>query len=491
MTLWYSNVSLSRRLALTLITLLVLLGAVIAWAGRYASELYFHEVNQTLNASLSMYVVERLTLFENADVNEQAFRELADLAMTVNPSAEVYLLDTAGTVVAHALPEGAVLHENVDLEPITTFVSGNNPGLILGADPRSDTRKAFSASPVIWNGENQGYLYVILGGRLFDEVRASFLGTFIGRIAIASLVAVLLVGGVAGYIALRSVTRPLESLAESVARYSNSGFTETQSIREVPENTNEVHNLKRQILQLTDKLDAQFEQLQTNDRLRRELLANISHDLRTPLTSMQGYLETLLIKKQQLTTVEQQKYLEIAHHKVNRLSLLVGSLFELAKLDSGAIDPELDAFPIAELLNDVMQDFEIDAREKGVALRIRGLEAHSDIKVLADIRLIQRVLENLISNALIHTSEGGHIDISLAKRFSAVAIDVRDDGSGIEAELLPTIFDRYASGKATQESAGLGLAIVKRILELHDTQIRVTSTSNAGTCFSFELHQAA
>ena len=101
------------------------------------------------------------------------------------------------------------------------------------------------------------------------------------------------------------------------------------------------------------------------------------------------------------------------------------------------------------------------------------------------------MLENLISNALRHTPEGGHIDIHLDKRSSAVAIDVRDDGSGIEQHLLPVIFDRYASGTSTNESTGLGLAIVKRILELHNTEIRVTSTAAAGTCFSFELNQAA
>lgn len=483
--------SLKWRLAWALILLLFGLGIAIAWTGRYASQLYFHEVNQTLNASLSMYVVERLALIEDAKVNDDAFRALADQAMTVNPSVEVYLLDPDGHIVAHAMPEETSLTTQVALGPILSFLDAEPGQLVLGDDPRSERRKAFSASPIKSDGQLQGYLYVILGGHLFDAVQDAYFGTFISRMAASILLVVLVVGAFAGIYAIRKTTVPLDALQLALRKYTNSGFLDDQDIRVIPENTLEVRQLKEQAMQLTSRLAAQFEQAHTNDRLRRELLANVSHDLRTPLASMQGYLETLLIKEADLSEVERRRYLEIAFRHANRLNHMVGQLFELAKLDSGAIQPELEPFLIAELLHDVGLEFELAAQQKQITLSFQGLEEGASVGVIADISLIQRVLENLISNALRYTPDGGRIDIALAAHTSNVEIAVKDNGCGIAPELLPTVFERHASAADMSDSAGLGLAIVKRILELHDSQIEVTSNMAQGSQFSFGLNRVA
>lgn len=483
--------SLKRRLAWTLSLILAGVGITVALAGRYASDLYFQEVNQTLNASLSMYVVDRLTLIEDGTVNEQALHNLADQAMTVNPSVEVYLLDPQGRVVAHTMPPETIRHQQVATAPIEAFIAGATQRPLLGTDPRSLSPKAFSASPILHGDTLQGYLYVVLGGQLFDQVQASFFGTFIGRMGAASLLAVLLLGGVAGLIALRHTTRPLEALQDALSRYTRSAFVDDKAIYAVPENTLEVKELKHQVTHMTRALSAQFEQIETHDRLRRELLANVSHDLRTPLASMQGYLETLLIKDGQLDARERRRYAEIAHQHATRLNTLVGHLFELAKLDSGAISVDLESFPVAELLHDVMQEFELQAREQGIQLSLVGAQAAAGVHAVADISMMQRVFENLLSNALRHTPRGGRIDIEVKPRAECVEVEVKDSGSGIAPDLLPTVFERYASGNAQGESSGLGLAIVKRILELHRSEIHVSSRVQHGTCFSFELDRAA
>ena len=151
--------------------------------------------------------------------------------------------------------------------------------------------------------------------------------------------------------------------------------------------------------------------------------------------------------------------------------------------------PELEEFPIGELLQDVIQEFALAAQEKHITLN--GAQVRSAIRVNGDIRLLQRVFENLISNALRFTPPGGHIDIELAARDNAVRVEVADSGCGIQPEVLPNIFDRYLSIDSSKDSAGLGLAIVKRILELHDSTIEVTSTVDVGTRFSFDLPRAA
>lgn len=483
--------SLKWRLVWALVLLLVGLGIAIAWTGRYASQLYFHEVNQTLNANLSMYVVDRLALIEDAKVNDQAFKALADQAMTVNPSVEVYLLDPDGRIVAHAMPEETVLQPQVSLAPILSFLTAEPGQLVMGDDPRSDRRKAFSASPIENAGQLQGYLYVVLGGRLFDAVQDSYFGSFITRMAGSILLVVLLFGAIAGVYAIRRTTVPLDALQLALRKYTDSGFIDDKGIQAVPENTLEIRQLKEQAMQLTSRLAIQFEQAQTNDRLRRELLANVSHDLRTPLASMQGYLETLLIKDADLAEPERRRYLEIAFRHANRLNQMVGQLFELAKLDSGAIQPELEPFLIAELLHDIGLEFELAAQQKQITLSFQGLEDCSNVGVLADISLIQRVLENLISNAFRYTPEGGRVEIGLAMRDSVVDIAVRDNGCGIDSNILPTIFERHASEADMTDNAGLGLAIVKRILELHDSRIEVTSDAAEGSCFSFGLSRVA
>ncbi len=483
--------SLKWRLGWTLMLTLIGVGIAIAWAGRYASNLYFQEVNQTLNASLSMYVVERLTLIEDGTINEAAFTRLADQAMTVNPSVEVYVLDPTGLIVAHTMPEDSILHRRIPTAPVVEFLGGGFARPLLGQDPRSDSPKAFSASAIMHGDQLQGYLYVVLGGRLFDEVQASFLGTFIGRIGAATLLAVLLLGGVAGLFALRRTTRPLENLQAALSRYTRSGFTEDADIHAVAENTAEVKALKTELTHMTTTLQDQLRQIETHDRLRRELLANVSHDLRTPLASMQGYLETMLIKDAELTVDERKKYTEIAHQHAQRLNRLVSHLFELAKLDSGALKIDCEPFSVAELLSDVIQEFALQAIEKHITLNLIGAEKHAEVLAVADIGMMQRVFENLLSNALRHTPEGGSIDIEINPHASRILVEVSDTGCGIDPGLLPDIFERYASGDGGSESTGLGLAIVKRILELHDSDITVTSRPNQGTAFCFQLDRAA
>ncbi|NKC01392.1 MAG: HAMP domain-containing protein [Pseudomonadales bacterium] len=479
--------SLRGRLAISLLALLLGLGGAIALVGRYASEMYFHEIHQTLNASISMYVVERLSLIENGGVNEEALGVLADRAMTINPSVEVYLVGVDGAILSHQMPTESVLRGAVDLEPIRNFLNQAGGFPILGTDPRStDSNKAFSVAPIETDGQLRGYLYVILGGQQFDAVRASFLGSFIGRLAIGSLAVLFVLGGFVGFLILRRTTRPLELLEQEVRRYAESDFKKL-SLQNVPAGIDEISGLKAELQRLSEKLTDQFEQIETNDRLKRELFANVSHDLRTPLSSMQGYLETLLIKDAELGAVERRQYVATAHQHTKRLNDLVGDLFQLAKLDSGAVDINIEPFLMSELVQDVVHEFTLDAREKGVNLFVQDIHEPSTSQVQGDIGLMQRVLENLIGNAVRHTPAEGEVVVTLTERDHSLCVLIKDSGQGIEASLLPRIFDRYASGSNDEGRSGLGLAIVKRILDLHGSDISVVSSLQEGTRFTFML----
>ena len=249
----------------------------------------------------------------------------------------------------------------------------------------------------------------------------------------------------------------------------------------------EIGQLGRAFSSMARKIEEQFESLKETDRVRRELISNVSHDLRTPLSSMHGYVDTLLIKNESLDPEERKRYLEITRRHTLRLGQLVGDLFELSKLESAQVQPQLEQFSLAELLHDVAQEFELEARQKGVSIEVNSPEAAGSVE--ADIGLMQRVLENLLRNAIKHTPDGGRITVTLDPRPDRVAVSVADTGCGIAPEDIDHIFDRFyrAESSASGGSSGLGLAIVKRILDLHGSRITVESTVDKGTTFAFEL----
>jgi signal transduction histidine kinase len=207
------------------------------------------------------------------------------------------------------------------------------------------------------------------------------------------------------------------------------------------------------------------------------------------LASRQAYIDTLIIKDDALDTGTLRQYLEIACRHATHLNRLIQDLLELAILDSRSVPPEFEQFLLAELIHDVVQEFELQARHANVALEVNPPD--ESVSVYADISLIQRVLENLVGNALKHTPAGGKVSISVQRSAAAVGVSVADTGPGIAEEALPHIFDRFYKAGHQDERArgsmGLGLAITKRILELHSSQISVVSKERQGTRFHFDL----
>lgn len=236
----------------------------------------------------------------------------------------------------------------------------------------------------------------------------------------------------------------------------------------------------------------QFQSFKRTDSMRREMIANISHDLRTPLTSLQGYLETLQLKKDSLTSEERERYLQTAIKQSHRLGYLLNQFLELAKLECLEAQPISEIFCLSELAQDVVQKFELAAKNRGVQLS--ASPSSSPHFVCADIGMIERVLVNLIDNALRYTPSGGAIGITLAEAADAVTVIVSDTGCGIAPDQLTQLVNHTNRQSKiprrpsdSPDSPGLGLAIVKRILQLHGSEIQVRSEMNVGTTFTFTL----
>jgi signal transduction histidine kinase len=236
---------------------------------------------------------------------------------------------------------------------------------------------------------------------------------------------------------------------------------------------------------MTQRIAEQWRELTRQDQQRRELFANISHDLRTPLTSLHGYLETLLVKADMLDLAERRRYLEIALAQSRKVSRLSQELFELARLEYGVVKPEKEHFALADLVQDVFQKFELSAEAR--QQRLVADIAPSLPAVTADLGMIERVLTNLLDNAIRHTPAGGEIVVQLRPDEAGVRVEISDTGPGIPSELRTALFTRPMFSSAGGRSGGLGLVIVQRILQLHGSDIRLLPRPEKGAVFSFLL----
>lgn len=480
--------SLFAKLSFALISIVLLMGASFFFLDRINTKIYYEELTQKLNAPIAMYVTEQRQLITAGKPDLTSLAELANHAMVVNPTAEIYLLDNNGRILGHGLPAESVLSESVDLQPIKALLSGNVAMPIRGDDPRGSSQKVFSAFEVVDGSDSVGYLYVILGGQTYDQLANDISDSYAGTSQRYAAAAIIGLTAIIGLLVFNVLTRRLKRLSSEMQRVSAADFN-TQTALPLVENGDEIDQLTRSFVHMSQQIQSQIEQLTENDRLRRELVSNISHDLRTPLSAMQGYLETMIIRGDSLSAADRRKYLDIARKHSVRLGVLIGDLFELSKLDSTSITPNLEAFPLAELVQDVAQEFLLQAEKKGVTVVIEAKPQNTH--TVGDIGLIQRVLENLMRNAIRFTPAGGTVTLSISNRSGGFAVAVSDTGSGIPDQDIPRIFDRFYRAvqgeEARSDSSGLGLAIVKRILELHDSRITVESRVDEGTRFEFEL----
>ncbi|MGI9220265.1 MAG: ATP-binding protein [Woeseiaceae bacterium] len=481
--------TLFAKLSIALLVIVGGMGTAFFFIDRINTRTYYDELSQHLNAPIAMYVTDQRQLINNGVADLDSLRDLAGHAMVINPTAEIYLLDKSGNILGHNLPAETVHTSRVDLAPVVTLIDGDARFPLYGDDPRNaSTQKVFSAWPVTSEAGTEGYLYVVLGGQKYEELANNISESYAAKSSVAAIAGIGIFTAFVGLLVFGLLTRRLKRLNCEMQRVTDSRFAKEPEIVSTG-GGDEIDALSNAFIDMSAQIRSQISQLKENDRLRRELVSNISHDLRTPLTAMQGYIETLIIKSDSMSAEDRDRYLHIAQKHTVRLGTLIGDLFELSKLDAASVKPSVESFSLPELIQDIAQEFQIESERKNIALHVEVDEATRD--TIGDIGLIQRVLENLVRNAIQFTPEGGEISISIAERHDSFAIAVSDSGPGIAEEDVPRIFDRFYRARdgeeARSDSSGLGLAIVKRILDLHDSSILVVSKLNAGTRFEFEL----
>jgi signal transduction histidine kinase len=491
------------RAAMVAIPLLALLAlAMVAMLHHYSAQTAI-EASQRMNLGLADYIVEHQApglIGIDGQPDRARMKELAHHVMMINPAVEVYLLDVNGRVLAHALeglqgldPVGRV----VDMAPVQRLLEARRSGdmrlPILGSDPRNEGRTNIFSVARVASGAQMGYLYVVLNGNAAQGLSASLANSEALRAMAVGLALATALAAAVLWIAWQKLTRPLRRLTDELHAFRGNAQADAQAGA-----GDEIGVLRNAVQAMRQRIAQQFESLEAGDRQRRELVSNISHDLRTPLSNIQGYVETVLLRGEQLDAPTRAAHLRTALRHVDLLGKRVADLFELSKLDAGRIEPAREVFCLAELLQDVVQNYRLAAQQRGVHLSLAA-GSHGKARVCADIAMIERVLQNLIDNALRYTAQGGDVTLAIEAQGEFMQISVSDTGRGIANEHLPHIFERYWRVTDAEEaneadasiSSGLGLAIVKRILDLHGSAVRVHSEFKRGTRFEFLLPQAA
>ncbi|MFK7994838.1 MAG: sensor histidine kinase [Granulosicoccus sp.] len=529
--------SLYIRLSLVFLVTLLILGVFSLWIAERSARNYFLEFTQRLNAPIAMYMAENAGLVVDGALDHQALNSLAEHVMMVNPSVEVYVLDLQGFVMAQAASANVIAQPRVSMQPIreairlntpSTVVLNDNPtlsdtepvneaaenqfsGTLLGDNPLDpNDQRPFSVHPLQADGKTIGYIYALLAGREHQTLLSAIRSSHTLRDLVWILSGVLVLAGVAGSVVFFSLTRRLRGLT----RHVQAASTATQLLgpgSNLPIKTrqqrlfstyDEIDELTAAYDNMAIKLQSQYQSLEKKDRIRRELIANISHDLRTPLTTLQGYLETVILKRGSLNESVEHRYLAIAHKNCKRLRRLVSELFELSKLDSEEYELDSEVFSLLELAHDALQDLTPQAEKRKITLTVNNRTRDDEpIDVNADIALVHRALENLLNNALRHAPSGGNISIDIVRiNNERINIAVIDDGDGMAHHDAQLAFeprfraDTDSASKNDDEEfghAGLGLAIVKSIVKLHGCDISLETKPGCGARFGFSLPAAA
>jgi len=309
-----------------------------------------------------------------------------------------------------------------------------------------------------------------------DLVLGTLLLIFAGGISVAF-----------GYFLSNSITQDLRDLVGGAKKISLGDF----DVRVKVSGSDEVAQLAQAFNEMAQRPEKATEAERTLDEARRNLVAWASHDLRTPLTSLKVMLEALgdgIVSDPETVG----RYLKQSQNEVNRMSVLIDDLFELAQLDAGYRELEFEWIALSDLISDTLESFAAQARGRGVALS--GAVSSEVDPVWAAPDKLTRIIDNLVGNALNHVREGDKIHLEARLQGQQVEVSVRDTGCGIPAKDLPRIFDRFYRGEKSRARSGesnggvgLGLAIVKGLVEAHGGEIRVESAPGEGTEFRFTV----
>jgi signal transduction histidine kinase len=487
---------LARRLTLTLGLLLLGYGALVAVLVAQHDQEQAAERLQRHSHGLARHIAGHWPVLRSTDADDRQAREaLLTMLMTVNPAIRVYLLDADGRVAHYIGEPGMVQTPRVALAPIEQFLRGAALPL-RGTDPFGGPARLFSVAPLPDAGavgRSPGYLYLLLEGPQAQALVAP--GAPSWRSLGWALAAALLLTLALGALVVTRLTVPLQRLARRIQHFElPPPAAAVATVPAIPARAqaagDELAALAAAFDQLSGRLGEQLHQREHQMAAHRELMANVAHDLRTPLTALHGHLEAL--RTPALAGAEHAlpaRLVAAALAQSDKVRRLTQQLFELATLQSIDAPPQHEPFRLDELVSDTVQKFDPGLPRPALTLL---LACQGPVLLEGDLHLVERALSNLIDNAMRHAATAEPVRVRLECVDGEARVTVVDNGPGLPPELLR----RLAAGEPVREPplrrpgggiGGLGLAIAQRVAELHGGRLLAAAAPGQGTRLELSL----
>jgi signal transduction histidine kinase len=481
--------SLYGRLALVFtLGFTVLLSGILCWSD-YVETTARQQAEQKLHLGLASYVVADNPMLKNGRVDHAALANAMRSLMVLGPNFEFYLLGADGGVLTYSGPVDALKRRHVRLEPILTLIKTPTFLPQLADDPRSeDQQQIFSVAPIINEGVLKGFLYVVIGSQQAQALKQPLLATWksqqIGLIFILSGLFLLL----SLLILFGYITKPLRILQQDIRLVMAENFLVPPVIEDrfsglaLHNSTDEIRQLYRDFSGCMHQISQQMQQLQQLEQQRKMLFADLSHDLRTPLMALHGQLEQLSEQadRSDLAVVN------LALARSRQLQRLVEQIFELALLEATEVPLQVETVCLNELLHDIAASYKALAEVKQIQLQLDCPEEHCIIST--DIGKLERIIVNLLDNAIRHTAQGGWVQVNISAQAQGYQLQVLDNGCGIHPDDLPHLFTpRFRARNSIndhQAHHGLGLAISSKLCQRLGISFSVHSQLGGGADFT-------
>jgi signal transduction histidine kinase len=404
------------------------------------------------------------------------------------PNTGMFLLDAQGRVLATSGEKQGFWRDwAVNLDTVRASLARDPAVPIFADDPDNQGEGCIvAARPLYRNGREVGWVYVVARAADIGPQTPELLKSYAIRTAVKVALLTLAIGVALTVAMIALLTRPLTALTRAAERIRSGGFSASLCESEFPfrDRDDEVGRLSRTFRDTLERLKLEMDRVTQTDAHRREMVANVSHDLRTPLTALIGQLETIRLKSEELDVGTRDRFIDAAVNNAHHLRRLTDSLNELAKLDNPELRIEREPIALGELADDLAQRYGTRAEEAGVRLNVTYPDGLPLARV--DAGLIERAIGNLLDNAIRVTPAGGTIELRVARVHGELRVEVADTGPGVAVDDQAQVFQRFYQGSKHREqrgSSGLGLAIVKRVAELHGGRVGLESAPTRGATF--------
>ena len=483
--------TLFGRLSAALIALSLVLSLALALVLQSSHRSFHIETEQRLHQGLAAHLAARV---ESGDVDlDTTFEQIGELRL-LNPALAAYALTADGVVVKASLPMVGLKRKRVAVAPVIEFIHGPAAWPLLGDDPSAERGKAVFSAARMARPAPAEFLYVVLGqveadGSLFAPAERSYSLREALVLTLANVLAAL----IATLVLVGFITRPLRRLGNVMEDFDASKFSGPARYgvsRRSGAVRDEIDRLGEIFDSMADRIAQQIASLHRSDETRRDLYANVAHDLEAPLTAVHGYVETLVMKDEALSAEDRRHYLGIVRRQTEQLRELIGEIGDLGRLEMPGLALQKQEIWLGKLLAQIIEDLRPLLDEKQLEVRLR-----IDTPVPAitgDPGLLRRAFANVAVNAVQVAPPGSEIGIGVVDTPPEhVAILITDEGPGLSSEDIRRMFEPHYRGLPSVRSGspglGLGLAIARKVIELHGGTITASNVAGGGAQFCLTL----